>query len=79
MELGRVDDGLRVIAAGLLPDDRVVVGGLKRARQQKTVKFVEVDMSRFVKSAKGPTTTSEPPAAREADAVPVADPADETQ
>jgi multidrug efflux pump subunit AcrA (membrane-fusion protein) len=30
--LGPVIDGLRVVASGLLPEDRVVVGGLMRAR-----------------------------------------------
>jgi len=30
--LGPLDDGLRVIREGLMPDDRVIVDGLQRAR-----------------------------------------------
>jgi RND family efflux transporter MFP subunit len=41
-----LDGGLRVVAAGLAPDDRVVVGGLQRAREGIVVRPAEVAMER---------------------------------
>ena len=41
-----LDGGLRVIAAGLEPGDRVVVGGLQRAREGIVVRPTEVAMER---------------------------------
>ena len=32
VELGPLDDGLRVIRTGLKPEDRVIVDGIQRAR-----------------------------------------------
>jgi len=41
-----LDGGLRVVAAGLEPGDRVVVGGLQRAREGIVVRPTEVAMER---------------------------------
>ena len=41
-----LDDGLRVVAAGLAPGDRVVIGGLQRAREGAVVRPTEVAMER---------------------------------
>ena len=41
-----LDGGLRVVATGLAPDDRVVVGGLQRAREGIIVRPTEVVMER---------------------------------
>src|SRR5262249_26531848 len=38
------DDGLRVIASGLKPDDWVVVGGLQQVRPHATVQTEKVEM-----------------------------------
>jgi RND family efflux transporter MFP subunit len=47
VKLGRLeDDGLRVITAGLQPNDRVIVAGLQRARPGKPVTPQLVDMPR---------------------------------
>ena len=40
--LGPVVDGLRVVTAGLTPDDRVVVNGLMRARPGAKVRRRQV-------------------------------------
>jgi RND family efflux transporter MFP subunit len=41
---GAVHDGLRVVAEGLQPDDRVIVGGLSRLRPGTAVRPREVEM-----------------------------------
>ena len=41
VELGQLDDGLRVIRAGLEADDRVIIDGLQRARPGQSVQIVE--------------------------------------
>ena len=38
------DDGLRVIASGLKPDDQVVVGGLQQIRPKMKVKIDKMPM-----------------------------------
>lgn len=43
VELGQVNDGLRVIKSGVSADDRVIVNGLMRARPGGEVKPQEVD------------------------------------
>ena len=49
--LGTLLDGLRVIASGVGPDDRVVVKGLQRAREGIAVQAEEVDMANLTASA----------------------------
>lgn len=44
VELGPLDGGLRVVAKGLAPGDRVVVGGMQRAREGSVVRPVDVPM-----------------------------------
>ncbi len=44
VEVGTLDRGLRVIVAGLKPDERVIVTGMQRVRPGLTVKPVEAPM-----------------------------------
>ena len=44
VELGPLDGGLRVVTRGLAPGDRVVVGGMQRAREGSVVRPVDVPM-----------------------------------
>jgi multidrug efflux system membrane fusion protein len=53
-------DGLRVIAEGLKPDDRVVIGRLAGLRSGMTVRPVQREMP----APKPPSPTEEPPSAR---------------
>ena len=45
MTLGPLADGLRVVADGLKPGERVVVNGLQRARPGARVRASEVAMA----------------------------------
>jgi RND family efflux transporter MFP subunit len=47
VELGRLEDGLRVIRAGITPDDQVIVSGTQRARAGAMVEESLVDMSTY--------------------------------
>ena len=38
VELGPIDEGLRVVRKGLKPDERVVIGGIQRVRPGAEVK-----------------------------------------
>jgi multidrug efflux pump subunit AcrA (membrane-fusion protein) len=44
VEVGPLDGGLRVVTKGLAPSDRVVVGGMQRAREGSVVRPVDVPM-----------------------------------
>lgn len=44
VEIGPLDGGLRVVTKGLSPEDRVVVGGMQRAREGSVVHAVDVPM-----------------------------------
>jgi RND family efflux transporter MFP subunit len=45
VKVGSLEGGLRVVAAGLGPDDRVIVNGMQRVRPGVTVEPKEVEMS----------------------------------
>ncbi len=45
--LGQVVDGLRIVAEGLKPDDRVIVNGIMKARPGSEVKPEAGDMNKF--------------------------------
>jgi RND family efflux transporter MFP subunit len=51
IRMGRLEDGLRVIEEGLLPDDQVVVNGLQRARPGAEVDPEQTDMKSLTASA----------------------------
>lgn len=57
VELGRLIDGLRVVRAGVAPEDVVVIGGLQRVRPGQRVSPREetIDRSRPVEPAAGAT------------------------
>ncbi len=67
VELGRLEDGMRVIVAGLSADEPVIVSGLQRARAGSTVKESSVDMADYVKPRQPrggkPAKSGAPPAA----------------
>jgi multidrug efflux system membrane fusion protein len=63
VEIGVLDDGLRVITAGISADDRVVVNGIQRVRPGVKVKASEVAMPvRPAAAAPSAGTTSAPAA-----------------
>jgi RND family efflux transporter MFP subunit len=51
IRMGRLEDGLRVVEEGLLPDDQVVVNGLQRARPGAKVDPEQTDMKALTASA----------------------------
>lgn len=51
VELGRLEDGMRVVQAGIQADEQVVVSGLQRAKAGATVETSVVDMSSFARPA----------------------------
>jgi membrane fusion protein, multidrug efflux system len=51
IRMGRLEDGLRVIEEGLLPDDQVMVNGLQRARPGAKVDPEQTDMKSLTASA----------------------------
>ncbi len=51
IRMGRLEDGLRVIEEGLLPDARVVVNGIQRARPGAKVDPEQTDMKSLTASA----------------------------
>ena len=62
VQLGPLADGLRVIRAGLAPDDRVVVGGLQRAQPGQPVTPQNTEITPQAVEESQPVTTA-PPAA----------------
>jgi len=61
VELGQLDDGLRVIKSGLSPDDQVIVNGLMRARPGSEVIPQTVDPT---KPASPPDPAAKPAAGK---------------
>lgn len=58
VELGRLEDGMRVIQAGITASDAVIVSGLQRAKAGAAVEASTVEMSSFLRpgSATGEAT-----------------------
>jgi hypothetical protein len=47
VEPGRLVEGLRVIRAGLAPQDRIVISGVQRARPGRRVAAIEAEVTAF--------------------------------
>lgn len=58
VQLGPLADGLRVVRAGLAPNDRVVVNGLQRARPGQPVTPQNATIEAAPREETAPTTTS---------------------
>lgn len=62
VQLGPLSGGLRVIRAGLAPDDRVIIGGLQRAQPGQKVTAQPGRITRETAEAAAAPTTLAPPA-----------------